>query len=254
MTACKDRAGEGVGWHRVTVKKNYQSEPAMSYHILTRNASCLPMDLPHREAFYLHSGRKDFSYGVDKRAVALWAALQEQEEEEFDDDNATATGKAAYEWSPRDDDEGDDDDAYDEDDDDSEDDDGADDDKAFEQETDGNDGDGGLENNEDTSNLEDAPRNLEEGGVSHETASARPEEGPDSHETIPEQHANSFTRSKLFLAIALVVVIVASLVLVQRKRCFKRKRKPQEKARILDDLPVQPTGFLSEEEEAPKDD
>jgi hypothetical protein len=36
----------------------------MAYHILSHRASCLPLDLPHREAFHLYPERILFDYGT----------------------------------------------------------------------------------------------------------------------------------------------------------------------------------------------
>mmetsp|Transcript_15475 Transcript_15475/g.31803 ORF Transcript_15475/g.31803 Transcript_15475/m.31803 type:complete len:436 (-) Transcript_15475:233-1540(-) len=59
--------GPRVGWLRSGSPRPYQSEPAMGYHILMHQASCLPLDLPHRESFFLYPGRKtsNFTYGLD---------------------------------------------------------------------------------------------------------------------------------------------------------------------------------------------
>mmetsp|Transcript_30990 Transcript_30990/g.62890 ORF Transcript_30990/g.62890 Transcript_30990/m.62890 type:complete len:577 (-) Transcript_30990:91-1821(-) len=57
----------GVGWKRGQVAKSrrYQTEPAMAYQILSHNASCLPLDLYHREAFGIYKERSTFAFGVD---------------------------------------------------------------------------------------------------------------------------------------------------------------------------------------------
>ena len=45
--------------------KPFQSEPAMAYHVLRGGASCLPLDLDHREMFCLLPGRHAFAWGLD---------------------------------------------------------------------------------------------------------------------------------------------------------------------------------------------
>jgi hypothetical protein len=37
----------------------------MAYQILSHNASCLPLDLPHREVFEPYKDRASFHFGVD---------------------------------------------------------------------------------------------------------------------------------------------------------------------------------------------
>jgi len=66
-----NRLHHGVGWKRasVSVSRRYQAEPAMAYHILTHNASCLPLDLYHREGFEPHKDRATFQFGVDHAAA-----------------------------------------------------------------------------------------------------------------------------------------------------------------------------------------
>jgi hypothetical protein len=60
-----DRSQDGVGWARLTHNgKKFQSEPAMAYHIITRAASCLPLDVAHREVFEPMEGREQFSFGA----------------------------------------------------------------------------------------------------------------------------------------------------------------------------------------------
>mmetsp|Transcript_21282 Transcript_21282/g.48016 ORF Transcript_21282/g.48016 Transcript_21282/m.48016 type:complete len:434 (+) Transcript_21282:350-1651(+) len=60
-----DRSNKGVGWKRpsYSTPRRFQNEPAMAFHIVTHNASCLPLDLPHREAFELYKERGDFKFG-----------------------------------------------------------------------------------------------------------------------------------------------------------------------------------------------
>jgi len=52
-------------WRRAKSGEAFQSEPAMAHAVLASNASCLPLDLPHREAFGLLDGRGGFKWGRD---------------------------------------------------------------------------------------------------------------------------------------------------------------------------------------------
>ncbi len=53
------------------VPKKFQSEPAFAFHILTHGAACLPLDLAHREAFWLPPERSTYHFGANKTALAL---------------------------------------------------------------------------------------------------------------------------------------------------------------------------------------
>jgi hypothetical protein len=72
----------GAGWRRNGIGKVFQSEPAMAYHILMNNASCLPADLYHRESFEPYADRLDLKYGMDYRMKGVWDEEIEAEEEE----------------------------------------------------------------------------------------------------------------------------------------------------------------------------
>jgi hypothetical protein len=47
----------------------FQSEAAFSYQVLALGAACLPLDLPHREAFELMPQSAAFTFGVDSPVV-----------------------------------------------------------------------------------------------------------------------------------------------------------------------------------------
>ena len=67
--AWADHAAVSIPWKRSESMQVYQSEPSMAFHIMTHNATCLPLDLPHRETFYLFPKRSQFTFGVDSRAL-----------------------------------------------------------------------------------------------------------------------------------------------------------------------------------------
>ena len=119
----------GAAWHRDHVGFAYQSEPAMAYHILTMNASCLPADLKQRALFELYPDRHKFKYGLDHRTNTSW---DEEVEEEIDDVQDEEVVQDFMDKSDGDDgdDTNDDDDDDDADDDDADDDDADDDDAA----------------------------------------------------------------------------------------------------------------------------
>eukprot|EP00614_Pseudopedinella_elastica_P019227 CAMPEP_0172647246 /NCGR_PEP_ID=MMETSP1068-20121228/240651_1 /TAXON_ID=35684 /ORGANISM="Pseudopedinella elastica, Strain CCMP716" /LENGTH=496 /DNA_ID=CAMNT_0013461519 /DNA_START=170 /DNA_END=1662 /DNA_ORIENTATION=- len=56
-----------IGWRRreVVQRHGFQAEPAMAYHILTRNTSCLPMDVAHRECFFHFDDREGIAFGFE---------------------------------------------------------------------------------------------------------------------------------------------------------------------------------------------
>ena len=61
----------------------------MGYHILAHNSSCLPLDLPNREGFYLYPDRKKsyFTYGLLFSEVLL---DEPADGEASDDDGGTS--------------------------------------------------------------------------------------------------------------------------------------------------------------------
>jgi len=58
----------------------------MAYQILSHNASCLPLDLPHREVFGLYQDRTSFEYEVDE-VEGLKASITDIREDSWDDED-----------------------------------------------------------------------------------------------------------------------------------------------------------------------
>ena len=67
-------------------------EPSLAYHILTNNATCLPLDVPHREAFEPYKLRGSFEFGLiksePKHHKNTYDDVEEEPGNEDDDDNA----------------------------------------------------------------------------------------------------------------------------------------------------------------------
>ena len=59
---CGCKFYSGSAWRQPKSGNRFNSESAFSYHIFSKGASCLPLDVANREAFVVHPNRTEFIF------------------------------------------------------------------------------------------------------------------------------------------------------------------------------------------------